>query len=52
MTRGSEAGIYRFGFDVVWTEMKRERNLLEIVVGRLSGSDSMMVLYRSVRNAL
>lgn len=37
--------VYRFGFDVVYEQMKRERNLLEIVVGRLSGAESMMVLY-------
>ncbi|CAG8702671.1 15518_t:CDS:2 [Acaulospora colombiana] len=38
--------VYRFGFDVVYEQMKRERNLLDILVSRLTGSESMMVLYR------
>jgi engulfment/cell motility protein 1 len=38
--------VYRFGFDVVYEQMRHERNLLEIVVGRLGGGESMMVLYR------
>ncbi|KAG8785802.1 hypothetical protein FRC20_000452 [Serendipita sp. 405] len=37
--------VYRFGFDVVYEQMKRERGLLEVVVGRLGGGESMMVLY-------
>lgn len=37
--------VYRFGFDVVYEQMKKERNLLEVVVGRLGGGESMMVLY-------
>jgi engulfment and cell motility protein 1 len=38
--------VYRFGFDVVYEQMKRERNLLDVLVSRLTGSESMMVLYR------
>lgn len=36
--------VYRYGFDVVWEQMKRERGLLETVVNRLSSADSLMVL--------
>jgi engulfment and cell motility protein 1 len=42
--------VYRFGFDVVYEQMRHERNLLEIVVGRLGGGESMMVLYRCARS--
>ena len=42
----SPGSVYRFGFDVVYEQMRHERNLLEIVVGRLGGGESMMVLYR------
>ena len=41
--------VYRFGFDVVYEQMKRERGLLEVVVGRLGSGESMMVLYRCER---
>ncbi|KIM26137.1 hypothetical protein M408DRAFT_330723 [Serendipita vermifera MAFF 305830] len=41
----SPGSVYRFGFDVVYEQMRHERNLLEIVVGRLGGSESLMVLY-------
>lgn len=37
--------VYRFGFNVVYEQMKRERGLLEVVVGRLGSGESMMVLY-------
>ena len=40
--------VYRYGFDVVWEQMKRERGLLETVVNRLSSADSLMVLNRFV----
>ena len=40
--------VYRFGFNVVWEQMKREQGLLDIVVNRLGSADSMMGLYRSV----
>ena len=38
--------MYRFGFDIVWEQMKREQGLLDIVVNRLGSVDSMMGLYR------
>jgi len=40
--------VYRFGFNVVWEQMKRERGLLDIVANRLGSADSMMGLYRFV----
>jgi engulfment/cell motility protein 1 len=40
--------VYRFGFDIVWEQMKRERGLLDIVVNRLGSADSMMGLFRFV----
>jgi engulfment/cell motility protein 1 len=40
--------VYRFGFDVVWEQMKREQGLLDIVVNRLGSADSMMAVYRFV----
>ncbi|KAH8116469.1 ELMO/CED-12 family-domain-containing protein [Phellopilus nigrolimitatus] len=36
--------VYRYGFDVVWEQMRRERGLLETVVSRLGSADSLMVL--------
>lgn len=38
--------IYRFGFDVVYEQMKREPGMLDILVSRLGSSDSMTVLLR------
>lgn len=40
--------VYRYGFDVVWDQMKKEPGLLETVVGRLGSADSGMVLNRCV----
>ena len=40
--------VLRFGFDVVYGEMRKENGLLEIVVGRLGSADTMTVLYRCV----
>jgi len=40
--------VYRFGFNVVWEQMKREEGLLDIVANRLGSADSMMGLYRFV----
>ena len=40
--------VYRFGFNIVWEQMKREQGLLDIVVNRLGSADSMMGLYRFV----
>jgi engulfment and cell motility protein 1 len=36
--------IYRYGFDVVFEQMRKERRLLETVVSRLSSGDTAMVL--------
>ncbi|KAL5492185.1 hypothetical protein ACEPAI_3632 [Sanghuangporus weigelae] len=36
--------VYRYGFDVVWEQMRKERGLLETVVSRLGSADSLMVL--------
>lgn len=38
--------VYRYGFDVVFEEMRRERGLVETVVSRLGSADSGMVLNR------
>lgn len=38
--------VYRYGFDVVWEQMRQEQNLLETVVSRLGSADSLMVLNR------
>ena len=38
--------VYRYGFDVVWEQMRKERGLLDTVVGRLGSADSLMVLNR------
>ena len=40
--------VYRYGFDVVWEQMKKEPGLLETVLGRLGSADSGMVLNRCV----
>lgn len=37
--------VYRYGFDVVFEQMRKERRLLETVVARLSSGDTAMVLY-------
>ncbi|GJJ11519.1 hypothetical protein Clacol_005752 [Clathrus columnatus] len=36
--------VYRYGFDCVYEQMSLQRNLLEIVVGRLGSADSIMGL--------
>lgn len=38
--------VYRYGFDLVWEHMRKERGLLETVVNRLGSADSLMVLNR------
>lgn len=40
--------VYRYGFDVVYEQMRKERRLLETVVGRLGSADTTMALYRCV----
>lgn len=43
--------IYRFGFEVVYEQMRKEKKLLETVVSRLGSADTTMALYRSVWSA-
>ncbi|KAI0765665.1 ELMO/CED-12 family-domain-containing protein [Trametes elegans] len=40
--------VYRYGFDVVFEQMRKESRLLETVVSRLGSADTTMALYRSV----
>lgn len=40
--------VYRYGFDVVFEQMRKERRLLETVVSRLGSADTTMALYRCV----
>ncbi len=40
--------VYRYGSDVVFDQMRMEKDLLETVVARLGSADSLMVLYRYV----
>ncbi|KAH9940806.1 ELMO/CED-12 family-domain-containing protein [Epithele typhae] len=37
--------VYRYGFDVVFEQMRKERRLLETVVSRLGSADTTMALY-------
>lgn len=41
-------GVYRYGFNTVFTQMRREPDLLETVVGRLASAESVMALNRWV----
>ena len=41
--------VYKFGFEVVFEQMRREKRLLETVVSRLGSADTTMALYRYVR---
>lgn len=38
--------VYRYGFDVVFEQMRKEKGLLETVVNRVGNADTSMVLYR------
>jgi engulfment and cell motility protein 1 len=38
--------VYRFGFEVVYEQMRKEHRLLETVVSRLGSADTTMALYR------
>jgi len=38
--------IYRYGFQVVFEQMRKERGLLETVVNRLGSADTAMAQYR------
>ena len=40
--------VYRYGFDVVFEQVRKEQRLLETVVSRLGSADTTMALYRSV----
>lgn len=42
--------VYRYGFQVVFEQMRRERGLLETVVSRLGSADTAMAQYRFVLN--
>ncbi|KAI0330931.1 hypothetical protein GY45DRAFT_1370414 [Cubamyces sp. BRFM 1775] len=37
--------VYRYGFDVVFEQMRKEKRLLETVVNRLGSADTTMALY-------
>ncbi|EIW58176.1 uncharacterized protein TRAVEDRAFT_167623 [Trametes versicolor FP-101664 SS1] len=37
--------VYRYGFDVVYEQMRKEKRLLETVVNRLGSADTTMALY-------
>ncbi|OBZ74056.1 Engulfment and cell motility protein 3 [Grifola frondosa] len=37
--------VYRYGFDVVFEQMRKEKRLLETVVSRLGSADTTMALY-------
>ena len=38
--------VYRFGFEVVYEQMRKDQRLLETVVNRLGSADTTMALYR------
>jgi engulfment/cell motility protein 1 len=40
--------VYRYGFHVVFEQMRKEKGLLETVVSRLGSADTAMALYRYV----
>lgn len=40
--------VYRYGFEVVYQQMRKESRLLETVVNRLGSADTTMALYRCV----
>jgi engulfment/cell motility protein 1 len=40
--------VYRYGFQIVFDQMKKEKGLLETVVNRLGSADTAMAQYRSV----
>lgn len=40
--------VYRYGFEVVFEQMRKEKRLLETVVSRLGSADTTMALYRFV----
>lgn len=44
--------VYKFGFEVVYEQMRKDQRLLETVVSRLGSADTTMALYRCVLNDL
>lgn len=44
--------VYRYGFDVVFEQMRKEQGLLETVVSRLGSADSVTVLFRCGLNSI
>ena len=40
--------VYKFGFECVFEQMRKEKRLLETVVNRLGSADTTMALYRCV----
>lgn len=42
----SPGSVYRYGFEVVYQQMRKESRLLETVVNRLGSADTTMALYR------
>lgn len=45
-TSPSPGSVYRYGFEVVYQQMRKESRLLETVVNRLGSADTTMALYR------
>ncbi|OCH96256.1 hypothetical protein OBBRIDRAFT_229080 [Obba rivulosa] len=41
----SPGSVYRYGFEVVYEQMRKEERLLETVVGRLGSADTTMAMY-------
>ena len=44
--------VYRYGFQVVFEQMRKEKGLLETVVSRLASADTAMALYRYISMCL
>ncbi len=40
--------VYRYGFQIVFDQMKKERGILETVINRLGSGDTAMAQYRLV----
>lgn len=40
--------VYRYGFQVVFEQMRKERGMLETVINRLGSADTAMAQYRHV----
>lgn len=44
--------VYRYGFQIVFDQMKKERGFLETVVNRLGSGDTAMAQYRLVLSSM